>query len=442
VIADLLDVVRRRVSGGGSDALWRREERTAIAFESGRLKSAGTTEEAGVNLRVVQGGRVGVAGTTAADAATGDLLDRALASAALGESLDLTFPPPSPLPPIATYFASAANASLDSLIDVGEELVARLRRDGCQLNVAVEREVSETEIANTAGAAGRYQATGVAVGVDITRIAGDDVLMVYDQYVGADLPGAADLDALVRSVATRLDLALTVVEPPEGALPVIFSPAGLSAILLPLEQALSGKAVLQGVSPLGEKLGSRVFDERFSLTDDPLAAGRAGSRPCDDEAVPSRTLPLVEKGVVRAFVYDLETGARAGTASTGHGRRGVFGKPRIAYSNFVVGMDGKRKTDDGIPGGGLAAGIHDGLIVEDLIGVGQGNVIAGGFSHPVALAYRVERGAITGRVKDAAVAGNVYELLKQIGGFGNDGRWLGTRFAPSLLLEGVSVARR
>ena len=70
MIADLLDVVRRRVSGGGSDALWRREERTAIAFESGRLKSAGTTEEAGVNLRVVQGGRVGVAGTTAADAAT------------------------------------------------------------------------------------------------------------------------------------------------------------------------------------------------------------------------------------------------------------------------------------------------------------------------------------------------------------------------------------
>jgi len=74
--------------------------------------------------------------------------------------------------------------------------------------------------------------------------------------------------------------------------------------------------------------------------------------------------------------------------------------------------------------------------------VGQGNVIAGGFSHPVALAYRVERGTITGRVKDAAVAGNVYELLKRIGGFGSDGRWLGSRFAPSLLLEGVSVARR
>jgi PmbA protein len=93
-------------------------------------------------------------------------------------------------------------------------------------------------------------------------------------------------------------------------------------------------------------------------------------------------------------------------------------------------------------GGGLLADIKDGLLVDDLIGVGQGNVIGGAFSHPVALAYRIERGQITGRVKDAAIAGNSYELLKRIGGFGNDRRWYGARSTPSLLLEGVSVARR
>ena len=93
-------------------------------------------------------------------------------------------------------------------------------------------------------------------------------------------------------------------------------------------------------------------------------------------------------------------------------------------------------------GGGLLADLRDGLLVDELIGVGQGNVIGGAFSHPVALAYRVERGEITGRVKDAAVAGNVYELLQRIAGFGDDARWSGTRFTPSLLLEGVSVARR
>jgi PmbA protein len=88
----------------------------------------------------------------------------------------------------------------------------------------------------------------------------------------------------------------------------------------------------------------------------------------------------------------------------------------------------------------LVKGIQDGLLIDDLIGVGQGNVIGGAFSHPVALAYRIERGEVTGRVKNAAVAGNVYDLLKKIGGFGNDGRWLGSIWTPSLLLEGVSVA--
>jgi PmbA protein len=222
----------------------------------------------------------------------------------------------------------------------------------------------------------------------------------------------------------------------------VFTPAGLSPILLPLEQGLSGKAVLQGVSPLAGKLGERVFDERFTLTDDPLAPGRTSSRPFDDEGVPSRVTPLVHGGVVQRFVYDLETAARAKQASSGNGSRGIFSKPKIAYSNLVVGERDTARNDSPGLGGGLIDPIEDGLLIDDLIGVGQGNVIGGAFSHPVALAYRVQRGEITGRVKDAAVAGNVYDLLKRIGGFGSDGRWLGSRWTPSVLLEGVSVARR
>jgi PmbA protein len=93
-------------------------------------------------------------------------------------------------------------------------------------------------------------------------------------------------------------------------------------------------------------------------------------------------------------------------------------------------------------GGGLLGAVRDGLLVDELIGVGQGNVIGGAFSHPVALAYRIERGVIAGRVKDAAIAGDAYELWKRVGGFGSDARWTGSRYAPSVLMEGVSVARR
>ena len=445
MIDRLLERARGKVDN--ADALWRREEQTSVAFESGRLKAAGISEETGLNLRVLANGRMGVAGTTAAEPDPEALLARARASAELGEKVELAFPTPSTqhLPPIPTHFDRTANASLDDLIRMGKLLVERLARPDCQINVAVEREVAETAVGNTAGARSEYRATGIAVAADITRIAGDDVLMIYDQYVGADVPSDADLETLVRSIETRLSAALTVVTPPEGALPVVFTPAGLAAVVLPLEQALSGKTVLQGSSPLAGKVGEKVFDERLSIIDDPLTPGRPLSRPVDDECVPSRSTGLVEHGTVGRFVYDLETAARAKTQSTGNGRRGVFGKPHIGYSNILFRGSGST-NGSGAPthalGGGLLADIADGLIVDDLIGVGQGNVISGAFSHPVGLAYRVQRGEITGRVKDAAVAGNAYDLLKKIGGFGSDGRWLGARWSPSLLLEGVSVARR
>jgi PmbA protein len=327
----------------------------------------------------------------------------------------------------------------------GRLLVERLTRPVCHISVSFVRAIADTAVGNSAGARGSYRATGIAVTADVTRIAGDDVLMVYDQFVAAELPGDADLDALARSIEARLEPALRVVPPPDGSLPVIFTPAGLSAVLLPLEQALSGKTVLQGSSPLAGKVGMAVFDERLSITDDPLAPGRPASRPIDDECVPSRPAALVARGVVGRFVYDLETAARAGTHSTGHGRRGIFGKPHIGYTNVIVDAGNGQRDAGGGPaalGGGLLDGIPDGLIVDDLIGVGQGNVIGGGFSHPVGLAYRVQNGTITGRVKDAAVAGNAYELLKRIGKVGSDGRWIGSRWSPSLLLEGVSVAGR
>ncbi|MGH7569357.1 MAG: TldD/PmbA family protein [Gemmatimonadales bacterium] len=461
MIERVLDLARRRAAA--ADAYWRRGESTSITFEAGRLKAGAVAEAAGINLRVVKDGRVGGAGSTAVDPSAPDgvsegLVARACASAELGEVVDLAFPGRSPSPAarprVQTYFDRAANASLDELTTLGRRLVERLAREGCQVNVSVARDTVETRVANTAGADDLYRSTSVSVSADLTRIAGDDVLMIYDYHIAADLPAEATLDALAGSIEQRLTAALTIVESPEGALPVAFTPSGLAVVLLPLEQALSGKSVVQGVSPLAGRVGDQAFDPVFSLTDDPLAPGRPGSRPFDDEAVPSATAALVERGVVRRFVYDLETASRAGTQSTGHGHRGVFGKPRIGYTNLVLG-DGERAKGQGGGEGGPASsplggglldrmggGEGEGLLVDELIGVGQGNVIGGAFSHPVGLAYRVRRGEVVGRVKDAAIAGNAYELLKRIGGFGTDGRWLGSRWAPSVLLEGVGVARR
>src|SRR5438132_7070966 len=262
MIDGLLELARRRLEqGGGADALERRVERTSVAFEWGRLKAAGVTEEAGVNLRVLHRGRVGVAGTT--NVGVGGvgaphavpLLDRALASAELGEEIALAFPALAKLPRVTTHVARAADASLARLIEIGQFLLERLAREGCQVNVAIERDVSDTRVANTAGAEGAYRSTGVAVSADVWRIAGDDVLAIGDAIESTDLPSEDALEGVVRSITSRLDHALRIVAPPEGALPVVFTPAGLSAVLLPVTQGLSGKAVLQGISPLATRVG-------------------------------------------------------------------------------------------------------------------------------------------------------------------------------------------
>jgi predicted Zn-dependent protease len=250
VIERLIAAVRSRAEGG--DAVWRQSEHTSVGFESGRLKACGITEESGINLRVVRGGKVGVAGTTASD--VDDLLSRALASAELGESVELEFPGSAPLPQVSTRAQAAADASLDRLTAIGTELVTRLTRSGCQINVSIEREIATTRVAGTGGADAQYDTTAVGVGADLARFSGDDVLMLSDQYQGTDLPTPGDLDTLVQTIDERYRWSQRLVEPPEGALAVVFTPPGLSAILLPVRQALSGKVVLQGISPLGAKI--------------------------------------------------------------------------------------------------------------------------------------------------------------------------------------------
>ncbi len=416
-----------------ADATLKTDETVTLLFESGRLKSTSWSQEQGVNLRVLAGGRLGVAGSTAA--IPDGVVEAALASAAIGDRVDVLLPAPAPLPPVRTYVPAAAAASVADLAALGQSLVERLSHDGWQVQVTMERSAGSVRVANSRGVEASYDVTSVSLAAEVTRVSGDDILMVGDYYAAADLPGEPLVSALAASIRRRMEWAGRPAPPPRGELPVLFTAAGSPALFLPLRQACQGKAVLRGVSPLGGRIGERVFDPALSLTDDPWVAGAPGSRAIDDEGVVTRRLPLVREGVLTGFIYDLETAARAGVPATGHARRTTFGKPQASYSNLVV-SPGELTWDE------LVARVPDGLIVDELIGVGQGNVIGGAFSHPVALAYRVTGGEVVGRVKDAAVAGNAYELLSRIAGLGREVEWRGSLATPPILLEGVSVAPR
>src|SRR5437870_10439075 len=103
MIDRLLDSARGAVDN--ADALWRREEQTAVAFESGRLKAAGISEEAGLNLRVLSQGRMGVAGTTAANPEPGAPHEPEPAAPEHGEAVHLPLPKDAAaaLPPVPAF---------------------------------------------------------------------------------------------------------------------------------------------------------------------------------------------------------------------------------------------------------------------------------------------------------------------------------------------------
>ena len=200
--------------------------------------------------------------------------------------------------------------------------------------------------------------------------------------------------------------------------------------------AFNGKTVLEGASPIGSRLGQQIFDKKLWLWDDPTIAYRPGSRPIDDEGVPSQCTPLIERGRIANFLYDLQTAALAHTRSTGNGRRGGGGLPSPSPSAFVIGS-GDATFEE------MVQDMKEGLVIEQLMGATQGNILGGDFSGNVLLGYKVESGKIIGRVKDTMVSGNIYQILKKIIAIGSDARWVGSFLkTPYLYCPSLSVASK
>ena len=91
----------------------------------------------------------------------------------------------------------------------------------------------------------------------------------------------------------------------------------------------------------------------------------------------------------------------------------------------------------------MVKSIDEGIIVEQLLGAGQGNMLGGDFNGNVLLGFKIEKGEIVGRVKDTMISGNVYQLLKEIAAIGSDAKWVnGFLNTPSICCANVSVASR
>ena len=160
---------------------------------------------------------------------------------------------------------------------------------------------------------------------------------------------------------------------------------------------INGRNVIKGDSPLKGRLGEEIFSKSITITDNPHIDYSTGACPISNEGVPTRIIPLVEKGILKNFLYDLNTAALAEEEPTGHNG---------CHPHYPVVTPGKKVSSE------LLKDIESGIYIDGLIGFGQSNILNGDFSCNLGLGFKIENGKITGRIKNAMVSGNIYEIFK------------------------------
>ena len=409
---------------------------TPVGFEANAVKEVSSSESAAAAVRIIKDGRVGFSSTSDLNNVDG-VVEAALETAPFGAEAAFEFPGTGSYPDVPVYDPAVEGVTLEEMTALGQRVVDELRAysDEVQVEGGVSWSTSTTALLNSRGGRFSYRRSGFRVGFEGTVIHGDDMLFTFD--AASSVSPIADPSEIVASIIRQLGWAKDIAGVETKTMPVILMPTAVSSVLLgPLLAGLNGKTVQQGTSPLIGRLGERIVDERFSLTDDATLPHIPGSRMSDDEGVPSRRLPLIEAGVASTFLYDLQTAGLAGAQSTGSGERGVGSLPGPSPGVLLV-EEGETTLD------AMIEGMGEGLVVERLLGAGQSNVLGGDFNANVLLGYKVEGGRIVGRVKNTMISGNTYTALNDLAAIGSEGRWLrGGLYAPPIALAHVSVSAK
>ncbi|MBI3974378.1 MAG: TldD/PmbA family protein [Chloroflexi bacterium] len=409
---------------------------TPVDFEANRLKSLETKEARGVALRVVKDGRIGLASTTKLDDLN-QVVETAIELSAFGAEAKFELPASIAPTPVDLYDTSAERIAVEQMTALGQEMINRVRAYDADIlcQAGVHRHLGTTELLNSRGGRGSYGKSSYTLVIGGQLIRGQDFLSIWEweRKCGTGIDHRQLADEAIR----KFDLAKNVVPVTTRRMPVIFTPRGVAGVLLSrFGVALSGKSVLQGSSALSDKLGQQVFDPRLTLVDDSTRSGIPGSSPFDDEGIATRRLPLIDRGTVANCYYDLQTAGLAGKESTGNGYRSPGSLPSPS-TGVVMVEPGDQRLE------AMLAGIEEGLLVESMTGTFAGNIYSGDFSGNVHIGFKIEKGKLTGRVKDTMVAGNVFADMKQLGGISDVAEWVGGSVkAPHILFAELGVSTK
>jgi TldD protein len=177
--------------------------------------------------------------------------------------------------------------------------------------------------------------------------------------------------------------------------------------------ALEADFITNGASAYAGKIGQQVASPLITAIDDGTLPGRRGSLRFDDEGTPAQRTILIEKGILKEYMWDLTEARRVGRASTGNGRRQSYQHmpmPRMTNTYIDAGVHDPQE---------IIESVKQGIFVKHL-GGGQADFASGDFVFSVTEGYLIENGRLTVPIRGATLVGNGPATLKQIDMVGTD----------------------
>jgi PmbA protein len=444
--------IGRRAGADEVEAYLESSTNTRVDVSDGRLEAVTTATAQGIGMRALAGGGLGIAaGSNLDPAGRADLAEQAVALARVAT------PDPArvladPEPIRAADLDIVDQRLLGLSVDAMTDLVIRAERAAREADARVEgthiarfgRVAGRIAVVNSRGVAATFEATTCYLSLSVVVRDGPDAERGYASVISRNLAPIDPEDIGQRAVRRALTSLGGTVLPTRRA-SVVMEPEVVGELLRGLAQALSGDAAVKGrslfaarpgfPSPIGTSVAAAVVD----LADEGWLPGAPSTMPCDGEGVPTRRTPLIADGILSGFLHNVESGWRAGAASTGNGVRASYkALPEVSTTNLVL-RPGQRDAS------AIIAGVEDGLYVVGTRNVGGINAVSGDYSVG-ASGRRIVNGELAEPISGVTLAAPMLDLLRNVQEVGSDLRWVSGQGSvvgtPTVRIDDVTIGGR
>ena len=207
------------------------------------------------------------------------------------------------------------------------------------------------------------------------------------------------------------------------------------SILSTFAGVFSGDAVQKGLSLLKGKEGEIIASKQVTLLDDPHLENGLASVPFDDEGVATKKKDIIHEGKLMTLLHNLKTANKGNTKSTGNGFKNSYASPvGVSPTNLYI-QKGEKSFEE------LLKDVGEGLLITEFAGLHSGaNSITGDFSL-AAKGFYIKDGKKDYPVEQITVAGNFFDLLKNIEEVGSDLKFpMSSIGSPSVKITELSIA--